>query len=115
MILVLIMGGVLWGGGVWFHAPRRARVAMIILLWAAVVGLHVILPDGHRVRLATGNDARIWLILAGFAIIGGLYIFGIRVLKKRANFVICSILTGAQASCLQTSLRDVKLPRETDV
>ena len=85
MILVLIIAGVLWGGGALLHAPRSLRAAMIVVLWAAVVGLHLALPDGHPMRVATGNDARIWLILAGFAVLGGAYFLAIGRLKKRAS------------------------------
>lgn len=36
---------------------------MIGLLWAGVVLAHLLLPDGHPVRLATGGEARVWLAL----------------------------------------------------
>lgn len=84
MILVLIFAGVLWGGGAMLQAPRRVRFVMIGALWVAVIGLHLVLPDGHPMRMATGNDARVWLILAGLAGVGGAYFFGIGRLKKRA-------------------------------
>jgi molybdopterin/thiamine biosynthesis adenylyltransferase len=83
MILVLIMAGVLWGVATMLRAPVSMRVGMVGVLWAGVIGLHLALPQGHPIRMATGNDARIWLILAAFAIVGGAYFFGIGRLKRR--------------------------------
>ncbi len=88
MILVLIMAAGLWGLGSLLHAPRRVRFGMIGVLWAGVLVLHWALPEGHPVRMATGNDARIWLILGVFVAFGGAYFFGISALKKRATVAV---------------------------
>jgi len=66
MILVLGLAAMLWGGGAALGAPRFLRLGLIGLLWAAVVTLHFTLPDGHPLRMATGEDARIWLIFGLF-------------------------------------------------
>lgn len=66
MILVLGLAAMLWGGGAALGAPRVLRLGLIGLLWAAVVTLHFTLPDGHPLRMATGEDARIWLIFGLF-------------------------------------------------
>lgn len=95
MILVLIIAGAIWGGGALLQAPRSLRWAMIGVLWGAVVGLHLGLSDGHPLRMATGNDARIWLILAGFALVGAGYFFGISALKKRAPVPVVDVAQGA--------------------
>jgi molybdopterin/thiamine biosynthesis adenylyltransferase len=84
MILVLIIAGVLWGIGAVLRAPVRLRVGMIAALWLVVIGLHFALPDGHPLRMAVGEDARIWFILGGFAALGGAYFAGIGRLKTRA-------------------------------
>lgn len=62
MILVLGLAAMLWGLGAGLKAPKTLRLCLIGLLWLAVVGLHFALPDGHPLRMATGEDARIWLI-----------------------------------------------------
>ena len=62
MIVVLIMAGALWGLGAVLRAPKRARVGMIGALWLGVIALHFALPDRHPLRMATGEDARIWLV-----------------------------------------------------
>ena len=83
MILVLILAAAVWGVGTSMGAPRNLRLGMIAALWAGVVGLHFALPDGHPLRLATGADARIWLVSGGFAILGWLYFAGIGRLKAK--------------------------------
>ena len=83
MIVVLIMAGVLWGLGAAWRLPTKARIGMIGALWLVVVTLHFALPDRHPLRMATGEDARIWLVLGGFAVLGGAYFAGIRRLKPK--------------------------------
>lgn len=104
MILVLIMAGALWGAGLAFQASRRLRFVMIAVLWLAVVGLHLTLPDGHPVRLATGTDARIWLLLGGFAALGWAYFAGIAKLKQR-------VAAPAALSPTQGAFRPAELDR----
>ncbi|MBC7674480.1 MAG: HesA/MoeB/ThiF family protein [Rhodoferax sp.] len=88
MIVVLALAAGLWGFGALFGASRQARLGMIFGLWAGVIGLHLGLPEGHPLRMATGQDARIWLILGGLAALGGLYFAGIGRLKRRFAAVV---------------------------
>lgn len=88
MIVVLALAAGLWGFGTLFGASRQARLWMIFLLWAGVIGLHLGLAERHPLRMATGQDARIWLILGGFAALGGLYFAGIGRLKRRFAAVV---------------------------
>lgn len=69
MILVLAMAGALWGIGALMKAPVRLRLGMIVTLWLGVVGLHLLLPDGHPLRAATGGEARVWL---AFGVVAGI-------------------------------------------
>lgn len=48
-------------------APWSARFYMLGLLYVAVVAAHLVLPDGHPLREATGGGPAPWLILGGFA------------------------------------------------
>jgi molybdopterin/thiamine biosynthesis adenylyltransferase len=66
VILVGVMAAVLWGIGAAMGAPRQARWTMIGLLLAGVLGAHLVLPDGHPLRAATGGEAALWLLLIGF-------------------------------------------------
>ena len=68
-MLVFVLAAVIWGMGAIMGTPRPARWIMIGLLLVAVVAGHLVLPDGHPLRAATGGSAAIWLIVCG---IGGL-------------------------------------------
>ncbi|WP_300548647.1 HesA/MoeB/ThiF family protein [Roseovarius sp.] len=85
MMLVLIMAAVLWGIGAALGTPRRLRWGMIGVLWLAVVGLHLLLPQGHPLRLATGESAALWLMLGGAVAIGFVYRAGLGRLRARAK------------------------------
>ena len=74
MTLVFILAAGLWGLGIGLKLPHRLRWAMVGGLWLAVIGLHLALPAGHGLRLATGGDARVWAVLGGV----GALIFGYR-------------------------------------
>lgn len=69
MILVLAMAGALWGVGALMKAAVRLRLGMILMLWLGVVGLHLLLPDGHPLRVSTGGEARVWL---AFGVVAGI-------------------------------------------
>lgn len=68
--MVLSMAAALWGIGIVMQTPHAARWSMIAVLMAGVIGLHLILPDGHPLREATGGSAALWLMLAVFAALG---------------------------------------------
>lgn len=85
MILVLGLAAILWGLCAALRAPRGLRFGLIGMLWAGVIGLHATLPDGHPLRLATGTDARIWVMLGLLAALTFAYRHGLRALRNRAN------------------------------
>lgn len=64
MILVGVMGLAIWATGAAMGTPRQARLLMLGILLTSVLALHVVLPDGHPLREATGRDPRLWLLLA---------------------------------------------------
>lgn len=65
MIMVLAMAAALWVIGAVMGAPLRARWIMIVVLFAGVIAAQLALPDGHPLRVATGGDVRLWLLIAG--------------------------------------------------
>lgn len=79
MVLVLGLAAVLWGVGAMMKVPTRARWSMIGLLFVLVLALQVALPDGHPVRLATGESPAFWLILGGFVAL----VLGYRAILRR--------------------------------
>lgn len=81
MILVLGLAAALWGVGALLGAPARQRAGVLGALWVVVVLEHLLLPDGHPLRAATGGDARPWVILGGL----GALVVGYRGLLRRAR------------------------------
>lgn len=84
MVLILGIAAVIWGIGHAMKVRAQARWTMIGMLYIAVLALHVALPDGHPVRLATGESEAFWLIFGGFAALVVVYRFGLRRLRGRA-------------------------------
>ena len=85
MALVLAMAAALWGIGALMGAPRNARAIMVGILYIGVLALHVALPDGHPLRLATGESSALWLILGGMVALVLAYRYGLGKLRDRAQ------------------------------
>lgn len=69
MIMVGAMAATLWGIGIAMKVPYAVRWNMMGILLVGVMMIHVILPAGHPLRMATGGDARLWGILIAFGFI----------------------------------------------
>ncbi|MEM9756220.1 MAG: HesA/MoeB/ThiF family protein [Pseudomonadota bacterium] len=87
MGLVLALGAGLVGLGHVMRVPWSARFYMVGLLYVAVLGLHVILPLGHPLRVATGGSAEPWLLLGGLIGVGMAYRAVLLVARRRAKEV----------------------------
>ena len=74
MIMVTAMAAVLWGIGITMKTPLGVRWNMMGVLFVGVIAIHLILPDGHPLRMATCGDARLWGLIIGF----GFLIWGYR-------------------------------------
>jgi len=98
MALVLIMAAAIWGLGWAMKAPIRTRLIMLGLLFLAVIGLHLLLPDGHPVRAATGGSAAPWLLLVGGAALVLIYRQGLLMLRARADRAQAARASEAPAS-----------------
>ncbi|MFK7744205.1 MAG: ThiF family adenylyltransferase [Roseobacter sp.] len=85
MGLVLGLCALLWGVGSLMRAPTSARLAMIFVLYLGVLGVHFLFPDGHPLRLATGESAAPWLLFGGFAALALGYRFVLTRLRNRAE------------------------------
>ncbi|WP_299848251.1 HesA/MoeB/ThiF family protein [uncultured Roseovarius sp.] len=85
MLLVLALAAALWGIGVAMGTPKALRWSMIGLLWLGVVILHLILPDGHALRQATGESAALWLMLGGAASLILAYRAGLQRLRAKVQ------------------------------
>lgn len=85
MILFVAMSGAVWGIGAVMKAPKGLRWAVISVLFAAVLLSHLILPDGHPLRMATGGSAQSWLLLGGVLALFLLYRLGLGTLRAMAQ------------------------------
>ncbi|OBY28432.1 HesA/MoeB/ThiF family protein [Leisingera sp. JC1] len=85
MLRIFILAALIWWGGRFAHLPRSIRVAMLVLLFAAVLAIQLTLPDGHPLRESTGGSAAPWLMLGGFALVAGFYARIVAALKTRAQ------------------------------
>lgn len=88
MALVLGLAAALWGLGAVLQAPMRLRWTMIAILWLAVVALHLTLPAGHALRLATGESAALWFVLGGTAAVVLSYRAGLIWLRRKAQAAV---------------------------
>ncbi len=105
MALVLGLAALLWGVGHLLRLPVQARALMLGLLYVAVLGLQVILPEGAELRRATGGSAAPWLLIGGAAALVLLYREGLRRLRARAA------PPPAPETARQGPFRDVELER----
>jgi len=111
MLFVFGLAGAIWGVGHLMGAPGNARLYAIGLLFAAVLGLQVALPDGHPLRAATGGAPEPWLILAGMAGLVLLYRAGWRRVKARAAAVAAGRVARARDAPAQGPFSDEELER----
>lgn len=84
MTLVLGLAALIWGLGHLLRAPLSARFIMLGLLYVAVLAVHVIFPDGHPLREATGGSAGDWVTVGVLGLAVWVYVKG---LKRLRGFV----------------------------
>ncbi len=85
MLAVLALAAALWFGGGFAGVGRGPRLAVLVVLFSAVLLAQVVLPAGHGVRAATGGGLAPWLMLGGMAAVIALYRQGLGWLKARAQ------------------------------
>ena len=103
MVSVLLLALAFWLLGSVANVPPRGRITAIGVLYLAVLGAQLVLPDGHPVREATGGSPVYWLILAfTVALVWG-YSRLVRHLRARAD--------GETAAPQATPLQSTELER----
>lgn len=85
MLIVLALAAGLWLLGAQMKVPHSARWMMIGLLYLAVLAIHIILPDGHPIRMNTGESPALWLLIGAFALLAFGYRQGLGRLRARAE------------------------------
>lgn len=83
MVWVLVLAAVAWAMLAAFGAPVRLRLAMLGLLYFAVLAGLLVSPRG--IGAALGGSLGEWLVLGGLAAAAWAYARGLRVLKRRAR------------------------------
>lgn len=94
MILVAVMAAALWGIGAAMGTPRGPRLVMLGILFGAVVLVQLVLPDGHPLRVATGGELALWLLVLGFGAVVWVYRAGLGWLRGRVEPVPEPVLPG---------------------
>jgi molybdopterin/thiamine biosynthesis adenylyltransferase len=61
------------------------RQTMLGLLYVAVLGIQLAFPDTHPLRIATGGEASLWLIIGGIAVVFYIYRSGLRFLRTKVE------------------------------
>jgi len=85
MVAVAALGLAVWAMAWLAGLALRVRLGLIVGLWVAVVLINLLLPLENRLRMATGGDARPWLVLAGVVALVLVYRAGLAALRRRAQ------------------------------
>ncbi|SLN45414.1 putative adenylyltransferase/sulfurtransferase MoeZ [Pseudoruegeria aquimaris] len=64
---ILFVMAVIWIAGHFMGAPRRLRLALIAVIYLAMIAIHLTLPADAPLRMNTGGSVANWLILGGAA------------------------------------------------
>lgn len=84
MSFVLVLCGGFWLAAWGLKVPIRLRLAGVAFVILGVIGLHLILPEGHHLRQATGGRAQPWIALLGLGGVVWAYRAGVLWLRAKA-------------------------------
>lgn len=84
MLRVFLLAAGLFAVATVLKIPLRLRLALLAGIWLVVVLINLTLPPDASLRLATGGDARPWLVLA--LAVGAIWAYrtGLQHLRRRA-------------------------------
>jgi molybdopterin/thiamine biosynthesis adenylyltransferase len=85
MIKLLILAFVLYFIAGRSGLPKNTRFAILTVAFIGVLTAHSVLPDGHPIRVASGESKDPWLIFGGMALLVLFYRFGLSKLRKRVG------------------------------
>jgi molybdopterin/thiamine biosynthesis adenylyltransferase len=85
MLWFVILAVGLWALGHLIGAPVRTRLAMIGLLYLAILLALLILPAGNGLRLSLGGSFGEWLVVGGLAALIWIYRLALNALRARAR------------------------------
>lgn len=84
MSFVLILCGGFWLAAWGLRVPIPLRMAGVVFVILGIIALHLILPEAHHLRQATGGRAQPWVALLGLGVLVWLYRAGLQWLRARA-------------------------------
>ncbi len=85
MILVLGLTALIWFGSAKMRLPNSIRWLLLGLLFCCVVSIHLVFPDQHPLRAATGESADVWLFLGGAGVVVFAYRWLLNALRLKAQ------------------------------
>ena len=85
MIFLGILALLIWFGGRQIGWPRALRLGLLTGLYAGIMLMHLVLPDGHALRMATGESIVPWATLLVLIALVVVYRRGLGALKKRTR------------------------------
>ena len=97
MIVLGILALLIWFGGRQIGLPRALRLGLLTGLYAGIMLMHLVLPDGHALRMATGESIVPWATLLVLIALVVMYRRGLGALKKRTR---ASEASQPHSSCL---------------
>lgn len=109
MVAVAALGVAVWAAAWLAGLALRVRLGLIAGLWAVVVLINLVLPLDNPLRMATGGDARPWLVLAGAVALVLAYRAGLAALRRRARGAMPT--AGAEADTRPPVFSEAELNR----
>ncbi|MGB2497570.1 MAG: HesA/MoeB/ThiF family protein [Planktomarina sp.] len=85
MIVLGILALLIWFGGRQIGWPRALRLGLLTGLYTGIMLMHLVLPDGHALRMATGESIVPWATLLVLIALVVVYRRGLGALKKRTR------------------------------
>ena len=104
MLLVFGIAVMIFGLGRALRWSTGIVWGLIGLLWLAVMAIQLALPEGHGLRLATGESPVFWALVAGFVVIVAGYAQGLKWLKARAKVPEVAAETAAPGAFSEVEL-----------
>jgi molybdopterin/thiamine biosynthesis adenylyltransferase len=77
LILALVFYFLAGRGGL----PKNTRFSILAVAFIGILIVHSVLPDGHPIRMASGESRDPWMIFGSMALLALLYLFGLSKLR----------------------------------
>lgn len=104
MAFGIIATAAIWIFGHYMNVPRQARFLVLALIYVLILVIHVVLPEGHPLRVFLGGNATPWLALAVVAAV----IFGYITLLARIRQKVSSEKTAPEQAATDASATEIQ-------